>query len=238
VSTHAVGRAPRVAVRVRHGLSVHWAWLAGSLAVAFALPFVLADVLELERDLYYGIYSFAVFGLVLAWARSTGYDLADAIRRRWPVAAFLGLAVAGLLALMVVRTEDATSRPEGLDLVAAVLWRGVLYGVADGLLLSAFPIVLVFAAFAGTRLNERFRGKLAIGLLAVLASFAMTAAYHAGYDDFRSGKIGRPLSGSLVWGVPTLVTLNPIGAPIAHAGVHVTAVLHSYETDVYLPPHR
>jgi len=41
-----------------------------------------------------------------------------------------------------------------------------------------------------------------------------------------------------VWSVPTLVTLNPIGAPIAHAGLHVTAVWHSYETDVFLPPHR
>ena len=41
-----------------------------------------------------------------------------------------------------------------------------------------------------------------------------------------------------MWSVPTLVTLNPIGAPITHAAMHVTAVLHSYETDVFLPPHR
>jgi hypothetical protein len=28
------------------------------------------------------------------------------------------------------------------------------------------------------------------------------------------------------------------GAPIAHAGLHTTAVLHSYETETFLPPHR
>jgi hypothetical protein len=41
-----------------------------------------------------------------------------------------------------------------------------------------------------------------------------------------------------VWSVPTLVTLNPIGSPIAHAGLHTAAVLHSYETDTFLPPHK
>ena len=41
-----------------------------------------------------------------------------------------------------------------------------------------------------------------------------------------------------LWSVPTLVTLNPLGAPIAHAGLHVSAVLHSYDTDTFLPPHK
>jgi hypothetical protein len=46
------------------------------------------------------------------------------------------------------------------------------------------------------------------------------------------------VAADVVWSVPTLVTLNPIGAPIAHAGLHVSAVLHSSETGVFLPPHR
>ncbi len=47
----------------------------------------------------------------------------------------------------------------------------------------------------------------------------------------------KPLTGDLVWSVPTLVTLNPIGAPVANVGLHVSAVLHGYETDMFLPPH-
>lgn len=66
----------------------------------------------------------------------------------------------------------------------------------------------------------------------------MTVTYHLGYSDFRSAKVGRAVSGDLIWSVPTLVTLNPVGAPIAHVGLHVTAVLHSYETDLFLPPHE
>jgi hypothetical protein len=145
---------------------------------------------------------------------------------------------AGVIALIAVRTEDATSRPGGFELIGAVLWRGVVYGVTDGLLLSVFPILVVFAALAGSRLNDRFAGKVVIGVVALIASLAMTAVYHFGYSDFRSGKVGKPMTGDVLWSVPTLVTLNPVGAPIAHAGLHVSAVLHSYDTDTFLPPHE
>ena len=172
------------------------------------------------------------------WSRSTGDDLVAAVKRRWPAALVLGLGGAVVLAVSVVRTEDSTSRPDGLELIGALAWRGILYGVTDGLLLSVFPILVVFAAFAGSRLNRRFAGKVVIGIVALFASLAMTAVYHFGYSDFRSDKVAKPLTGDLIWSVPTLVTLNPIGAPIAHAGLHTSAVLHSYKTDTFLPPHR
>lgn len=237
MSTHAVRHDDaRVGLRLR--VSPHWAWLAGALVLAFALPYLLADVLELNRDLFYGVYAVAVVALFVGWARSTGYHLVYALERRWTWAVGLGLAAAAVLALVVVRTDDATPRPDGLELVGAVAWRGVVYGLADGLLLSVFPILAVFAAMAGTRLNQRLRGRVVIGAIALLASLAMTAVYHAGYSDFRSEKIQKPLTGDVVWSIPTLVTLNPVGAPIAHVGLHTSAVLHSYETDTFLPPHR
>ena len=137
-----------------------------------------------------------------------------------------------------VRTEPATGGPHGLALAWAVLWRGIGYGAADGLLLSAFPILVVFAAAEGSDLRRRRSGTVAVGAVALLASMVMTTVYHLGYPDFRSPLLARPVAADVVWSVPTLVTLNPIGAPIAHAGLHVSAVLHSSETDVFLPPHR
>ena len=68
-------------------------------------------------------------------------------------------------------------------------------------------------------------------------AFGFTAAYHAGYSEFRSGKIGNPMRGAAIWSGPTLLTLNPLGAPIAHIGLHVSAVIHTYETNTFLPPH-
>ena len=215
----------------------HLAWLAGGTVMSFMVPFVLADRLGLQRDVYYGVYVVAVAGLFLAWASDTRTSLRDMASRHRLWAVGLGIAFAGLSALIVLGSENSTSHPGGIEFIAAILWRGILYGAADGLLLSAFPILVVFAALRGSSLRRRRGGLLVAGTLAMAASLAITAAYHLGYSDFRSSKVRKPVTGDLIWSVPTLATLNPVGAPLAHAGLHVAAVTHSYETDLFLPPH-
>jgi hypothetical protein len=238
MGTHAIETGAGLSARLGASAGQHLRWLVSGFVLAFLVPFVLADLLEVPRDLYYALYIVGVAAFFGLWARATGQSFGEMLRRRWVLALVIGLAVAGLLTLIVLRTEDATARPGGLELIGAVMWRGVAYGLADGLLLSAFPILAVFAMFAGTKTRERLLGTVAIGLAALAASLAMTAAYHLGYRDFRSEKLRKPVAGDVVWSIPTLVTLNPIGAPIAHAGIHTSAVLHSYETDTYLPPHE
>jgi hypothetical protein len=51
----------------------------------------------------------------------------------------------------------------------------------------------------------------------------MTAVYHLGYSDYRGEKLRKPMTGDLIWSAPTLLTLNPLGAPIAHAAMHAAA---------------
>lgn len=213
-------------------------WLAIGLLMGFLVPFVFADLLDLPRDLYYGIYAAFVITFIALWARATDQQVGAMLRRRLPLAVTLGVVFAGVLAVVVVRTDDATARPEGLELAWALVWRGVMYGAMDALLLSVFPILAMFAATAGSRLRTHMFGKVAVVAAAMLASLAMTATYHAGYSDFRSDKVVKPLIGDVMWSVPTLVTLNPIGSVITHTGLHVTAVLHNHDTDVFLPPHE
>ena len=153
---------------------------------------------------------------LLAWARATDQNLGKMVGRRWRLAVGLGLVAGALLSVIVLR-QASTTGPSGAALAGAVLWRGVFYGAIDGLLLSSFPILAVFAAFKGSHLSQRKRGRVAIGLVALAGSLLMTATYHLGYDDFRSAKVRSPLAGDVVWSMPTLLTLNPIGAPIAHA---------------------
>jgi hypothetical protein len=238
MNTHVVRQdTTGLAIRVSSRARTHLAWLAAGLAGAFAIPFVFADMLELQRDLYYAVYIVSVAAFFSLWVRTTGLSLTSMIRRRWLLCIGLTLAASALL-MAVVLGKDATPRPDGFALMGAVVWRGLAYGLADGLLLSAFPILAVFAMFEGTRVRKRMIGTIAVGLAALLASMAMTATYHLGYSDFRSEKVRQPLAGDVVWSAPTLLTLNPIGAPLTHAAMHITAVLHSYETDVFLPPHE
>ena len=215
----------------------HVAWLAGGVVVSFLVPFALADQIGLQRDVYYGIYAAAAVALFVGWARDTSQDLTESFRRRWRSAVGLGSMFAGVSVAIVLKSDDPGSSPAGLELVAELFWRGVVYGAADGLLLSAFPILVVFAALAGSRLRATRWGLVAGGAIAMAASLLITATYHLGYRDFRSDKLRKPMTGDLVWSVPTLVTLNPVGAPIAHIGLHVAAVSHNSETELFLPPH-
>ena len=227
----------RTVHHVGHGPASQWAWLGRGLAMAFVVPFLFADRLELNRDVYYGLYMASVATLVIAWVRAGSVDVRAALARNWRWGVLLGAVFAGVMTLIVLKTEDGTPHPQGADFVAALAWRGALYGLADGLLLSVFPILAVFAAFAGRPLLKRLRGRVAVGAAALAVSLTFTAVYHAGYPEFRSEQLRKPVAGDVLWSVPTLVTLSPLGAPIAHAGLHVAAVVHSYETETFLPPH-
>jgi hypothetical protein len=239
MSTHALRQVPHPHVRrlVAAPAAIHSLWLGGGLVLAFLIPFVLADTLAIDRDVYYALYGASVIGYVALWSRATDQSWRRLLSRRLALAIGLGVAAAALLVLIVYRTEDATQRPGGIDFAAAIAWRGVFYGAVDGLFLSAFPILAVFAAFAGTRIRRRKAGTVMIALIALTASLAMTAVYHAGYSEFRGEKLRKPVAGDVIWSAPTLLTLNPVGAPIAHVALHTAAVVHSYETDTFLPPH-
>jgi len=212
-------------------------WLVGGLVLAFGVPFVLADLAGLQRDLYYALYVASVFVFTGLWARQTQQPIRAFLTRRWQWSVPLGVLTGTALMLTVLR-EPSTPHPHGLTFVGAIMWRGIVYGAADGVLLSVFPILAVFGLFASKPLGERSKRAVAgIGALALSVSLLFTAVYHVGYPDFRGSKVKRPLTGDVIWSVPTLVTLSPLGAPIAHVATHVTAVVHSYDTDLFLPPH-
>jgi hypothetical protein len=237
VAQNRAAHTERPRVRGRASARRHLTWLGAGIVLSFLVPFILADQLGLQRDIYYGVYILFVAGLFLGWARDSGQSLRSLCTRRWKLTLAFGLLFAAVSVVIALGSADATTHPSGLEFIGALVWRGVLYGAADGLLLSAFPILVVFAALAHSRLRQRRGGAIAVGALAMLVSLAITATYHLGYSDFRSSKLRKPVTGDLVWSIPTLATLNPVGAPLAHAALHVTAVTHSYDTDLFLPPH-
>jgi len=213
-------------------------WLVSGLALAFLIPFWLADRAGLQRDVYYAVYIAAVFSFLSLWAVRTQQPLRAFVTHRWRLMLPLAAVSAALLVFIVLR-QSGSAHPDGWTFAGAILWRGVVYGAADGALLSAFPIMAVLALFRSRPLRERTRRSVAaIGALALAVSLLFTAVYHLGYPDFRSDKVKSPLIGDVVWSAPTLLTLNPLGAPLVHIALHVTAVAHSYDTDLFLPPHQ
>jgi hypothetical protein len=213
----------------------HLLWIPTGAAVGFLASFIFGDLILLPVDLYYLIYFGVVLGFVALYTKTTGLDLRMWTTRRLAWGLALG-ALGGLMLTQGVLARPATEGLTGAMLVWALAWRGVAYGLVDGLLLLAFPWIVVWRALdAEERGWPRRAGASAVAWIAILL---VTTTYHLGYGEFRSTRIAQPNIGSTIGAVPTIVSGNPAASVLSHVFLHVTAVVHSPETELFLPPHR
>jgi hypothetical protein len=210
-------------------------WIVKAAFLGFLIPFLFGNSNFIPVDVYYLIYFISVGALYFFYFKQTGVDMKKMFSKNIAMGIVLGLIFAGIMA------KNVFSRPEtdhltGLMLTWALVWRGLIYGAVDGLFLTTFPWIVTWGAF-----NVRERPlvkKIGFTLLAWVFTLVITTAYHTGYKDFRSKKLIQPNIGNSIMSLPTFLSMNPMAAPITHAGMHMSAVIHSPETDLFLPPHR
>ncbi|MGD8229931.1 MAG: hypothetical protein PVI20_19290 [Desulfobacteraceae bacterium] len=213
----------------------HLVWIIYGALVGFGASFIFGDLIILPLDLYYLIYFGIILGFFMIYKRKTHLNVKAWFSKRIVWGITFGVIFGALM------VQNALSRPEtekltGVYLIWLIFWRGLVYGAVDGLLLFTFPWIVTWRAFGVE--TQSLTKKIAFGLLAWVFILVMTTTYHLGYSDFRSRKIMQPNIGSTIMSVPTLVSSNPVGSPIAHIALHITAVIHSPKTDLFLPPHR
>lgn len=221
----------------RHAAVPHWlrhaTWFAFVAAVAFLVPFLGVSVLDLQHDLYYLAYFASAAALLVTYVRAEHVDVRGTFTRAWRWSLALGVLVAAAQVWNVLG-EDSTDRPGGAYFAFELLWRGLTYGVVDAMLLSALPCLVAYSILRG-RVGG-LTGKARFAALALPMILFVTAAYHLGYPQYRDDGVREPEVGNTIISLPTLATANPLGSVVAHASMHVTAVTHAYETDVFLPP--
>ena len=210
------------------------AWFVFGSALAFAIPYVGVSQLHLQHDVYYGAYFAVTLALLGTYARAEQVDVRALFTRHWLSSLIIGIPVAAFVVWNVVRSDDATSRPHSAYFAFELLWRGVGYGTVDALLLTVFPCVVAYTVLHG-RMTTMFRRArfIAVALPMVLV---ITATYHLGYPQYRQDGVAKPEIGNTLISIPMLATANPIGSIGAHISMHVTAVVHSYETPTFLLP--
>ena len=213
--------------------TVQLRWFAAAAVVGFVVPYIGSSLLGLQHDVYLGFYFVAVLTLCIAYAGATRLDLRATFTRHWK----LGLALGVVLGVALVRNvlaEDATARPHGSYYVFELIWRGGIYGAVDALLLTVLPCLVVYRSLGGHL--RTWRRRLAYFSASLALVLTITAIYHLGFAQYRDAGIGPPEAGNTLISVPMLLSTNPIGSIADHAAMHVTAVAHTYETDVRLPP--
>ena len=145
------------------------------------------------------------------------------------------LGTGAVVAVAIVRkvlSEEPMDHPSGAFFGFEVAWRGVVYGTMDALLLFVFPAAVAYLLLR----DEARRRRLRFAGLALLLSMVITATYHLGYPQFRGADLTQPEIGAVLAWVPTALTGNPVGAVVVHDAFHVASNVHTYRSEIYLPP--
>lgn len=211
-------------------------WVVAAALLGFAISALFSGLLRLPRNLYLIPYIAIISLFLYAYLKWSGLVLGDLMRHHW----VWGLIGAVLLAIFTVNnilSQPASPRPEGFSLAFDLLWSGVMYGLIDALLLSVLPVLATWQAFNLLNWTANWPGKILVGLLAVVASLFVTAAYHLGYPEYRGAGLFGPVIGNTSMTLGYLLTNNPIAAIFSHIAMHIAGVLHGPASVVQLPPH-
>ena len=212
------------------------AWIIVAGLLGFAISFVFAGLLRLPRRIFL-VPHILFSGLFLyAFFRWSGIPLQEMIKHNW----IWGLIGAALLAVFLVKnvySQPASLRTKGVTFAFDILWLGVLYGLIDALLLSVLPVFATWQAFTLLGWTTSWPGKILVGLVAILASFLVTAAYHLGYPEYKGKGLMGPVIGNTTMTLGYLLTTNPLAAMLSHIAMHTAGVFHGPASVTQLPPH-
>jgi hypothetical protein len=204
-------------------------WLLGIAAAAFLVSWVLTDRLHLRRASYVGALAALTAALTAGYLAWSGAGPAF-WTTRWPWG-LLGAAVVGALLARLVSRLPAAHPPAGVRGVAAA-WEGVVYGTAEGLLLSVLPVVVTWQLLAALGWTSGWHAVVAAAA-ALAASAAVIVVHHLGYREFRGPAMRSPLVGCMPLSLAYLATASPIAAIGGHIIIHLAMLRRGIE----LPPH-
>lgn len=203
--------------------------------VAFSVTWVVTDLGHVTRTPYVAILAVTTFGLAAGYIAWSGTSAADLVAAGW-VWGIVGGLVAVAVVMPLVRRLPAGRRPEGAQLVGRLLWEGIVYGTAEGILLATLPVLAVWQAAEALGWTDTAWAKAGSGALAVVGALFVILVHHLGYREFRTRTSGKMLGGALVGcglqALAFLLTGNVLAPVIAHIVLHTQLTLRGNE----MPP--
>lgn len=211
---------------------ITWARAGAALALlaigGFLVSWLATDRLALGRAPYIGVLALATasMGAVALWLVDAWS--VDLLAHHWR-SGLVGALVTGAVVGYGIRKTPATHPRSGRELREAEAWEGLVYGVSEGLLLSALPALVAWQAAV-----DSGWGAVPSWLSALGASAAVIALHHFGYWDYRGPLVLEVVAGCLILTVGFLVTGSVLAPVIGHVVMHIAGVTKGVE----LPPHR
>jgi hypothetical protein len=216
-------------------------WLLALALVSFLVTWIFADLLRLRQAPFIGVLAVVTGAFLYGYLSWSNADWVEFLSQQWLWGLVGAVVVGPVLIALFLRSKrsqpqafEPAPRPQGLRLAGALLWEGLVYGVAEGLLLSVLPVLVIWQALSSLQWTESWYGLVLCGMIALAASVAVIVIHHLGYPEFRGRKLPFAVAGCVPLSLAYLLTMNPLAAAIGHSLLHMGAVLAGTE----LPPHQ
>jgi hypothetical protein len=206
-------------------------WLAGLAIVSFAVSWVVTGRLRMRRTPYIAVLTVVTAAMTVGYVAWTGVGVIDLLTARWGWG-LIAAPVAGAFLIVGMTRLPVVQRRTGRRLAAGLLWEGLVYGVSEGVLLSALPVFMCWQMIHSLGWTG-VGGGIARWTLPIVASVVIVIVHHLGYWEYRNRMLVPISVGCGLLSVGYLVTASPIAPTLAHVLGHASALLHGAE----LPPH-
>ena len=205
-------------------------WLVGLMIAAFLVAWLSGTRLRIRRALYIPILLVVTAALSVGYVAWLGVGAVGVVTARWGWGTVAGVAVAVML-VPAIRRQPVDRHLSRHDIPATIVWEGVVYGTAEGMLLSGLPGFMTWQmvhalGWTGTA------GGLARWTLPILASGAVIVVHHLGYWNCRNRILVPITLACSLLTVAYLITGSFVAPTLAHSLMHVGADLHGVE----MPP--
>lgn len=207
------------------------AWTFLVAATAFVVAWLFADRLRMARSAYVGVLFVVTAAVSTAYVTALGGDVGDLLGLRSSSGLVGGLVAGSVTAVAMQRMPSTLRRTRGRA-VAAAGWEGVVYGVAEGVLLSALPALIGWQGAHALGWNGTAAG-IARWAWAVLAGVLVIVAHHLGYPEYRNRMLVPITVACGLLTLAYLVTGSVLAPVVGHVLMHLAAIRHGTE----LPPH-
>ncbi|HEX6580753.1 MAG TPA: hypothetical protein VF195_07770 [Actinomycetota bacterium] len=216
-----------------------WLEAAGAFGVlsvvAFAVTWIVTDLARVPRTPYVAVLTVTTLVLGVGYVAWSGTEVADLLTDEWGWGIVGGIAAAAVV-VPLVRRLPSRPHPEGPRLVGRLLWEGVVYGMAEGLLLATLPVIAVWQGAEALGWTDLEVGAIASGALAIVGALIVIAVHHLGYREFRRSR--KMLAGALaacgIQALAFLLTGNVLAPVLAHIVLHGQLTLRGDE----MPPSK
>ena len=217
--------------------SISWlgslGWLLVITAAGFLVTWVLTSRLSMPRSSYIPALALLTGGLTFGYLAWSDTNLGSFATNHWGWG-LLGAVVTGAILAVLSRRQPGGPRPGGWRLAATLAWEAVVYGTAEGLLLSVLPVLVTWQGFAAHGWTSGTGKPLVAGTAAMAASLAVIVIHHLGYRGFHNPAVlATVMVGCGPLSLAYLLTASPLAAVGGHILLHAAANLRGTK----LPPY-